>query len=1015
MSVAEILKNRVKNSDYFKPVEENVKGTPYGYVNEGGIDKTNLQIGAVIGCRNMDFEAGYDKVREPYDEYMDLSGMLPSGYKIVRFEEKQFVSGTGKAVKCMIACVKKPGDATIPLRIYVNYYWLPDAVCENAWKTGSYTPDWISGWEEITARYKAGENNNEYQFSIGNYEIPSGSGNYYQIKNSQLKAEFNKQQNYFNGWFVILENDLVGIVTMSIYYGNNAYWQVSLEDGISITGQEAKIGICRFPVNQLNASVEGKASDFINVWKKIEDVGFEICFPNVVKVNGLDTSGLPVSRPLWLGYNEREYMGGAMVALPSYSNGPTGWLTVIGTPTVNESKTYRVRCRRRYWVHHTLYIQFEWTDDANWSNIHELPKILSDSNGAFDAFFELTTGLRIRVYGNWYGGFKSRLDNDYAYNNASYAMFSITEGMSTKWDGLWFGYDMPNLKNKKIYYYCSSSDWAIIDKNMIGRELGIKYSVKTEWATRGTQYEKIYSLSIELDGYQTIFVKQVFLPKSSNSGRDDFLMVDLFLAPWFDRRISGHLLYYLEQTNIPHTGTDSAENELPETFRFNDIYRGYYAIKDMGAVLVTGSGTRKVMIINSNDIKLAESATGEMLSTDRLNNYYWKNVVQTAKRFIRVGDNIIAIGLGNDTVNKDNAPHTKSINGAEAICVSQLQSGINAISVLTSERQRQITSGWELIDGAWMTENQFLLFTRYECYWMDITDEAKLIIRKIAVFDNMGLISPDALVTARAILTSQAGPLTAPLSSIFEGVYYAGKNSIYGFIKNKPVDLLVAENENGLVIRDIWRKEYQELEHPELIKAGYRTNSRDVYFYIPELSEIRVYSIQGKHWKIYKFADEIKNFVQSEDGELMFNTDTKIYKTEPAGTLKNKDKQGRGDENDIEWGWEKIINFGSSMVSKIPDGFELNYELEGVDEVKMNVKAGVLDSNSNVLDADITLRSGSEPNKFYERRGFGVRTRGQWMRFSISSDSGTAGNVKGFKLLGIKLKALLAGGNLTRQ
>ena len=1006
--VQEILKRRVNNKEHFKSDEVIVKGHPLGYMSEEDIDITNMPKEAVSGVKNMDFMPGYDKVREPYDLYLDLTSQLPAGYEIVRFCEKSFVDGTGNVRRAVIYAAKKYvnglPDPSTPLRIYVNSYYLPASSYDNCWVYETHDSEWRSEYVELTARYKYGDIG--IQFTIGSYN-PSEGGGPYQLRvipNGTTEGIFAKDRNYFRGWYVIYDNDVIGIVTASIatYSGSTytgTYFKVMLEDGISMT-DNSKVGLCRFPVNEYNASAPLSTGG----WNDITDVRFEADFPNAVKIwCGHE------SRPLNLSFiTERQYFGGVFTRIPGYNpTSHSGWLTPQGVPNFSTAKTFKIRCKERYGTQFYVAIKFAWSVDSGsgYGSETDMPLItIAGLGGDFDALQDVTLGISVRLKGNYWD-----------FLTTHYATFEFKPGDSASWNGFWFGYDMPEVKNKKWYKY-KDGNIDKLKKDDLGKELGISYDINTIPIETGTKTEKIYSFAVELDGYQTIFVKHVFLPKypSAPTPYHDYLEAYIYFSPAFDRRITGHLLYFEEEADFKLATQDSSDYELPEVSRFNDMKRGYFAISKMGAKDNPAGDNWKVLLIDSTEDALEGSATGEKLSIDRLNNPYWYSVIQKAKYAMRVGDNSIAVNLANDTANADKETQQPNSEGSQAICVSQLQQGANTASVMSTKRIRQITSGFPLLAGAWIAENQFMLFTEKESFYYDITEEETLATRRIAVYDGRGLVSADAMISAREMLASQAGPLTAPLSSLFRGIYFAGEYAIYEFKENRVKPITYEEDENGRMILNRWRTEYEELTQKSLIRAGYRSSTQDVYFSIPELGQIRVWNRGGHHWKIYEFPDTVKYFVQEQDGELFFHTANKIYKTEAVGTSVIKDK---GTEK-IEWNFSQYLNHGNSQLMKILDGFEFTYELEGTSTTKVHLKVEAADDRvalglTTVFDEDITVRSASEAGKFYEKRGYPNRDRGQWYKFTMSSTADTESGT--FRLLMLKLNALFMRGSLTRE
>lgn len=1013
-----------KNGDFFKSDDIETKGHEIGYISIKDIDKTTMPKNAVIGCKNYDFYKGYDKPRSPYDLVKDLSAVLPSNYKIIRFAEKQFVDADGSKKSLLIVAAKNPNDSTSKLKLYVNSYYSPGYIedditrpYDNNYKPGltnqrGWTDETIDGWYELTERYFDGEDplggSSPVQFQEENKVIGSIT---YTLKILNRADLFDKPQNFYKGWYLIGKDSnqttcVIGIITDSYVEKTSGnftalHFAVKKEINSNVTTANAR-GICRFPVNQLNNEI----------WCLIEDVQFNTDFPNTIRIYGkkITTDGISetgVSRPLWLGFiTKRKYFGGLEFSTVIYDPpGTAGWCTPMGFYTGTDNTTFMIRCAGLRVATVPYRIQFKWSIDGgvNWTFLPEIVFYpFPPTNNLFDVIQDVTLGLQIRFYGY----------TNYMHLNDT-ATFSVSKGLTASWNGMWMRYDPPEVLNKKKYVYTdyTKPNGVILNKTEISNELGITYRYERDYLTTGDKKDRLYSLAIEIDGYQTLFIKQFFLGKPDVN--NDFLKIYCYVLPWFDRSITAHRLYYVEDDTIDVIRQDSSDYELPDSFLFNDIKRGFYEVEKMAAVKEASSDSLIVKLIDTKDVDIYKWAKGELLSVDRLNGPYYKNIIQKPSHVIRVGDNIIAIGLSNDYINidKDNSQRALS-NGQELICISQLQQASNTESILTTGRIEPIARGFNLLGGAWMTENQFLIFTEKEILWLDLVDEKTKTIRTVAIFDTLGLIHPDALVTAREIPQSQAGPLTAPLSSKFKGTYLASQKSIYGFYDNKPVNLCAVEDEAGNVVFDRWMEEYQRLQNKTGIRAGFRLNSLDVYFWIPELNEIRIWNIPGQHWKKYYFPDQenIKYFLQAQDGELYFYTDTKIYKTESIGTLK-KDDTVSETAVPIDFYLKKIVNHGNSQVMKVLDGFEITYDADDTTEdITLNIKVGTLDNSGDVFNEDIDLKK----NKFYWKQQYSGRKRAQWYTFEITSNS-TISNLTGFRLLMTKLKAFFTAGVSTRE
>lgn len=1002
----------VDHSNNFKIDEKYIQSLSGGYVNEAEVPITMITELMAVNCNNVDIENNM-KIREPYDIHSDLENVLPSGYEIIRFAEKNFTDAAGNNQKVLIVCAKG-SSLTSPesekLRIYANYYYLPESSYENAWKNGSYISGWQSGWYELTERYSGKATAGSIEFianlSYSSTGFPPIAGVIYNLKSTSTKL--NKDRDYFKGWFVSDNNgEMCGIVTGSIWYNGAAYFKTKITAGAPISNQWS---INRFPVNQFNQ----------NVWKNINKVDINIENPNVVRFYFNDKS-----ENIWLGYiSDRAHFGGWRALLPIYSGTPTNWLTVTDihyTETI--SKTYKIKCAGI--LNYTGYkkIQFAYTDN-NFVTTKYFQAITANVLGNFSFESLMLDGITIKVTGNV----------NYFTVNTSLATLIIDKSeVQTKWNGLWMRKDPPHISNKLFFQKYESNDpkTDVVSPESFSKELGISYGVqsyKIRFEAAPFNY-RIYSLAIELDGSQAIFIKNLLTTIHNEPGTGVFhgsLTIDLYFEYWFDRSITAHLLFLGTDDGLQ--GNLSAKRIL-NTGRLlvNTKIEGYYPIGEMPVTIDEDKNMLKVNLITSqggpgateHDLYPEEHATGETLQ-GYLNNFYYSDINVKPQLAAKVGENIIGVNLKYDKIDATKVNPETQKNPKTMMCLSQFQrEAVHTESILCTERIKQASKGGEIIAIAGTIGQQFLIFTNNECRWLEVLDSKNFTIKTQGIFDDKGAISTEAVVKAVNVLQTQTGPTNAPVSSEFEGVFYFSSNTAFGFYNNQPVDLFDVKDSSGRKLYSTWKEEYQNLsdEIKENIKGGYLFNKREVWWQVG--NKIRIWSIPHKEWKNYTLNDTVIQFLQEEDGELYFCTARKIYKTEKEGTTKWKDRQSSSSPAYINWELEILLTHGNISQSKAPGGVEINFTAEGDstgrDYPMIKVQAGTFESRTNLLDRRVIVMQNGTALRYFKHKEFDQRLRCGYWRLKISSDTASLPILRKFKILLIKIHSYLSRGTLTTQ
>lgn len=1005
----------VDSSKYFKLDEKTITEIPGGYVSELDVPIPLLNENFTVDCNNVDME-GFIKKRNPYDIYLDLESILPVNYKIAKFAEKNFTDGLGNNQKVIIVCAKpsdesRSTDEAAKMRIYANYYYLPAAGYENAWKNGTYNAGFVNGWVELTERYSGRATAGSIEFianlSYNANGIATIGGIRYQLKSTSLKLQ--KDRDYFKGWFLADNNgELCGIITGSIWYSNSALFQVKMTANAPVSTMWS---IVRFPVNQFNK----------DKWQDIENIDINIEEPNVVRFYFGEES-----ETIWLGFiQDRTHFGGYRVKSFTWSDsGHKDWLTVPEMYyTETAPKTYKVKCESKLGEYPGFRrIQFSYSDD-NFLTKKYFPEIYPDATLYGPFVFEslMLDGINIKIDGNY---------TDFEVNE--YVTIQIDKSeVQTRWNGFWMRKDPPKINNKLFYSKYESNDprTDIIAADSFSKELGINYGVQSyKVISTGAPYNwRIYSLCIELDGSQAIFVKNLLTTIHNEPGTGVFhgsLTIDLYFEYWFDRSITAHLLFLgLDDNLYGNLNTKRILNT--GKLLVNTKIEGYFMASDMGVTIDTNTNKLKVNLITSqggpgsgeNDLYPEDHATGETLE-GYLNNKYYSDVDVRAKSAAAVGEDIIGVNLKYDKIDVTKDAPESMKNPRTMMCLSQFQrEAVHTNSLMCVERIKQLSKGGKILKIVGTIGSQFLIFTRDECRWAEVLNSKTFLIQTHGIFDDKGAVNADCVVKAVNALQTQTGPTNAPVTSEFEGVFYFSKDTCRGFYNNQPVDLFEVKD-GGKLLFTTWKNEYQALsdEVKDNIKGGYYYNKKEAWWQIGD--EIRIWCIPYKHWKIYSFPDEVTQFLQEEDGELYFSTARQIYKTEREGTAKWKDKQSTVSPEYIPFHYEQVFTHGNIAEKKVLHGFELNYEVEGIltgrDNPQILIQAGREDVNNDLHNEKATVLT-QNSNRRYIKRIFDKRTRGGWWRLRIGSDTASLSILKQWTTLQTKVKAFFTKGTITTQ
>lgn len=975
-----------------------------GYMDAGEINKDRVPEGAVTNCLNMRFMGDGSYRRPPYMLLYDLADYIPANYTIMRFCEKVFVDKAGTGQRVIIAAVQH--EKTKQVKFFANYNYLAAPSYRNAWSTGNYTEGFRQEWFDITERYRANEDG--YDFVYGNFPINAQS---WQVRSTRLR--FQQATDAFKGWYFVDGNgDIAGLITASIWDSatNKAYFKVALSSWARTSGY---VGISRFPVNQ----------SFNDKWADIKDVMFDTTSANMVRIY----TGKGNRTLNFMLIKDRKSFNGYSMAAPVFNSARNTWLTKLQDYQGETGITsFSIKCvRNRASIPSGFYnYRFEWK--------HNLMS-------GYEKLFNLNTPLGTYSSDHWlFGGLGIRITVDAAQTlvqEGDEATISVIPSQhAQKYDGFFFDYDSPDILNKKVYTPLKIQDDDLNDdatdqKQLlaadIGKELGLSYDIlayKIRSSTPTDTKFRVYSLCVEIDGRQVYFIKHLYTGTHNISGTGEFhggLTIDLNMETWFNPRLTGSLLFFHDDRI---TDPQLPESILPSTGKLleNDGqgYRPLYKLPvtsddtKLTARLITSRGG-----YNSNNASTFPSdyATGMSLF-DYLHNYYWKSVNVGAEGAVPAGLNLVAYGLDDEAIRKDNDAAGENI-GSFSICLSQVQQGNgNTKSVMCTERVKQLTIAQPIKAAARTMGDQFLIFSRDESRWEDIIDEQTVSTRNIAAYQDDGVVNKEAIVAAIVPEEMQAGPPSAPYTSKFSGTFAAGYKSFYTYYNNKRIDLLEVKDEaTGKVMISRWKKVYNKLSEAvkEACRVGYLSNNKEVFWSLN--GYIFVWNIAFEGWTIYQFPDTIGGFVPELDGELYFWSGNKIYKTEPVETAEYKDKGTAR----IDFFFEKFYTFDREGQHKIFDVVDLNFEVKSAPAAgkSITIRITAVD-NYGVTLFDRTETLNAEAGSIKEtsvRLGSLHRVPSKWVKLTVSSVAANADNIEWIKVKGIKAVGLLAPGTVNTQ
>lgn len=967
----------------FEPVPEILRGHIKGYITDG--DVSNNPIDAVHSCNNMDFYPEHDRRRKPISLKHDLSAALPDGYKIIQYKEKRVLDIDGNSKDILLAVTKNTSDIESELKIYCKGFFSPNTDYENCYKTSGF--GWNDEIVELTERVESEITN-----------VANGDQSESTFDVDDVTGLFNTTADHYNGFFVYRKTTdtkdykCIGIVTDYSYAAATASFTVNrrsyieTEDPyvryIPLISNDETLIFARFPVNFLN----------MDNWANVDDVDIQEGYNHFILSCG------HLSRPVWIGFiADRTSFSGGYYADPTivFSGSSTNDMAFSGTYVGEDARDFIIEIHSSSHIGGGIYLNtWKWkrAGDVSW-----IGTLAMNGNWVL-----LQDGINIRF---------STPNIVHGVGDTWTIAINGSDAGIKRWNGFWMAYLSPFVPGKKVYRVyqqaTSGPKHIVLDEKAVGNELGIDYHLKVDSAVGDYHRMRFFSLGVTLNGFETIFVKNLVL-QCIISGANYIIHIqepNVNFNVDFDRRITGINLFHNENsTNAPgfFDITTSRDNEFVATYQVQRDRGGHVPIDGnlIAAVYDSSFNVNKLdFMFHENgqfgpteSLYLNKISKGISLNA-YLNQYYWKDINLKFNCLAKVGDYVVAANLSNSSLNDLLVEGITNISedGRGSICLAQFENGnVVCNSILVSERIRQITDGEEIISLTGFNNNQLLIFTSSKMYYVVITN-FKNFTFTTRIFPNRGLVNKKGLTTAQ-------------IQDEFGGIYWVNPmESIFGFANNKPVDLL----------QDKWQYEFQKFSNnvKNAAVCGFFPDQREIYVYIN--SKIYIYSMKYNHWKIHNYPVTPELFERGIEGLITFSNGNKIYQREPINSSSYKDLG----TTRIDFHTEQYISHKSTSYHKIFNTidahFDVTPEFSGGEPLDtfVYVKAGrENESVSDLMDQKLPTSS----LKLFNRIAV-VRKHISYYRFTIQSDNSTAAYVIDFIRREINLVALAVKKFITKE
>lgn len=791
-----------------------------------------------------------------------------------------------------------------------------------------------------------------------------------------------------SGWCI----DRVTVVSTGKYYS-----------GITLTNQgNAVLGLSK------QSSYDVKISGLIRFPVLQSNIPFFEGTNSYNQINFIDNDNQSVKmmfgdkcEMLWFGMiQNRKYLGASFTETATFPGAQKTWIEWCNVSdefknsTEGTSFTVELRLEVEYVNRLTAYYP---------KNLYLYRKINGEDETLFDTYIGPPNGKATIRWGRQIlSGFAVGIVVNYVTTpevDFRYKYEILKSDCSSHWDGFWLSKDMYEIEGRKVYLYSRNpKNFSITSAN----ELGISFDIATaQYVVEPAKDSRGYSICIELDGYQTLFIKNILTA-------DKYFISEckINIGNHFDRRLSAFLLFYDEFDTYYEGEVSTHDNSFPLTYQVSGSKIGRL---EMGNMLRLDDGSfhwfgDSILIVPSVDPEthisiIKQNAVGLQLQ-EYLNEYYYSKHITMATNADIINNVIVLYGIFKPQ------DETETILDNGSIAIASYQGAGNICNSIFSVERRKTIARESIIGIRGLASGDFMAFTDKKAYWYNLPDISTGLLQDIGNFETCGALSDRSIVSAVAVENAPIGTASRQFGARqFKGLYWVNSNTIYGFEGNQPVNLL--ENR--------WQKEYNTYTDGQKsnIKAGYNPEKDEIWFMVEKRDgfDIFIYKIFYKHWKKYSIdtADKPVKFYFGQDKRMMWANSSTIFKMEKDNTTKTIDKQSATGVP-IKFFIDKFLCHSSPLTWKIPDGFTIAYDITATTNQTVAVTVVIKDHVDNeVLNKTYTLtgRSNLQIEQVIPKR-----VHAKYYRFKMSDDNATQSNIIDLRINAVLNKALLTTGKV---
>lgn len=484
------------------------------------------------------------------------------------------------------------------------------------------------------------------------------------------------------------------------------------------------------------------------------------------------------------------------------------------------------------------------------------------------------------------------------------------------YDGFWIDYDMPNNNGITTFIEVTDTSSHYTFLNEAGIDLEI---LSANLTASDPDYLKTqrWAILIEYDGFQSILLKNIRLPITGSDIRAANLA--LYYRVDFSKRVSASLIFY----------DRNDDNIIDNPFLLPQSLNGRRVIDTTattGAPGISNNGfyynqVDETAIYNKEQINF-----GVSLNT-YLNHDWTAKTGLKCKKFVRLGDNLLAVNLALDSFTFDTANQNTGMNSAAAL--SQWQNlTVKALNVYSDTRfkipfREDITAA-EVIDIrsiAFFTKNSLVIYR--------LTDDLNFDLQLQFEYNCPGPYNFRNTVAAQT-------------DNYFGGIFWVSEAGLQRFYNNQHDDKFLFGR---------WLEEFLALseEQKRNIRLGFYPLEKQVWIFI-DAGNIWIYDIALNNFSKYDFdnlSGTASDFAINSTNDILFANDQEIYKMENSETLFFKDLQNPTDYLNtgtaIVCGYDFAFNINSNLENFVPHKIKLYTE----QEIVSNLLVYILDVTSS--------------------------------------------------------------------